>query len=453
MTTKRQRLHRLENRADRFERLVQRSLRRAIKAGTKDLGAVAAAALPAEPYVSLDDLNAIETAWQAELRAVILPELGRTLIDGAHDAIEDLVTRAPVLLDGRHPAAELYLSQAEMRLQHVGADVWQHTRNQLVLGMAEGESIPELSKRVRSELVSSSVRATTIARTEVVSASNAGALQQMLAMGADGPAEKVWLSTSDGRTRESHRLANGQSVAIEEPFAVGGVSLNFPGDPRAPVDEVVNCRCTLTWNIEPSVQVAAGWEKFPVKHDPKSGRFMPGSGDNARVINGDASAVHDRGQEFFDATATQEQKNARLFYMGGVGYDNINGGLRGTRSSVDDQTKQQISHLDDAFASASVTSTNAITVHRGVNRWSGLDTSKGSELVDGGFVSTSSNDWAFNQGNVVLRIRVPAGTKMLPADERWGELMLNRGTRIRFTDDKPEIGPFGKEIYNVEVVS
>lgn len=267
MTTKRQRLHRLETRADRFERLVAQALKRAIKAGTSNLGTVLTAAAPqsdpADPYVSIDDLAAIETAWQQELRTLILPELGRTVTEGAHDAIEDLVAKVPVLIDARHTAAELFVSQAENRLRGIGADLWQNTRAQLVVGMANGESIPELAKRVRGEIASSNIRARTIARTEVVSASNAGALIQMQAMGSDGPAEKEWLATGDSRTRQTHRDASGQHLPLDGRFEVGGSTLLYPGDPAGPPDEVINCRCTLTWLMEPAAQlVAAGWESF-----------------------------------------------------------------------------------------------------------------------------------------------------------------------------------------------
>lgn len=304
MTSKRQKLARLENRADRFERVVAAALRRAIRAGTRGLGVVASGGIgpellvtpemaarwrtlthddgpvtiavprwvldriqfvnspdvsvvaaigpePAEPYVSLDDLAAIETAWQQELRDNILPQLGRTLTEGANDAIEDLVSKAPVLVDGRSAISESYLMQADNRLRGIGSDLWRKTRAQLVTGMADGESIPELTKRVRGELASSTVRARTIARTEVIGASNAGAFMQVTAMGEDAPETKVWLATGDRRTRLSHRAADGQKVPLNDNFQVGSSALMFPGDPRGAADEVVNCRCTLTWDFEP----------------------------------------------------------------------------------------------------------------------------------------------------------------------------------------------------------
>lgn len=274
MTSKRQKLARLETRADRFERLVNAALRRAIRAGTKGLGrvasgtpyvlrngqgvftinAVAAAADPdpAEPFVSLDDLAAIETAWQQELRDSIIPQLMNTLVDGANDAIEDLAREVPVLVDGRSAISETYLMGANNRLSGIGSDLWQKTRAQLVVGMGEGESIDKLAARVRQELASTTVRAQRIARTEVIGASNAGAYMQVTAMGEDAPETKVWLATGDRRTRPTHRAANGQKRPLTDDFDVGAASMKFPGDPRGPADEVVNCRCTVTWEFEPA---------------------------------------------------------------------------------------------------------------------------------------------------------------------------------------------------------
>ena len=56
---------------------------------------------------------------------------------------------------------------------------------------------------------------------------------------------KVWLATDDSRTRETHDLADGQRTLMSEPFRVGGAALMFPGDPRGPAQEVINCRCSL----------------------------------------------------------------------------------------------------------------------------------------------------------------------------------------------------------------
>lgn len=85
-------------------------------------------------------------------------------------------------------------------------------------------------------------RATLIARTESTGAAGFGGLQ---ALAAEGVATKVWMATSDTRTRPTHSAADNQEVKLSKPFIVGGAHLQFPGDPSGPVTEVANCRCTL----------------------------------------------------------------------------------------------------------------------------------------------------------------------------------------------------------------
>lgn len=87
-------------------------------------------------------------------------------------------------------------------------------------------------------------RALVIARTESTTAANFGI--QLGAESSDYVTEKIWIATLDKRTRHSHRVA-GMSPAIrpQDSFNVGGVLMLYPGDPAAPADEVVNCRCVL----------------------------------------------------------------------------------------------------------------------------------------------------------------------------------------------------------------
>ncbi len=89
-------------------------------------------------------------------------------------------------------------------------------------------------------------RALTIARTEIGSASNQATMalaRDRVAAGAD--VEKVWLTIQDGRERQTHHDANGQARDLDEPFDVGGAELMQPGDPSAPLKEIINCRCAL----------------------------------------------------------------------------------------------------------------------------------------------------------------------------------------------------------------
>lgn len=254
-------IRQLDREADVFASRVARALRRAVRAGTRGLGDVIVAQaapepefeptpIPAEAVASLDDLVLIESAWRRELADDVIPALARFIRAGADRALSTIAVEAPVLLNMRHPTAELQLTLAENRLRGVGTDLWQRTRDQLVVGFQEGESIPQISKRVREVLASTETRARVIARTEVISASNAGSIAQLRLLGEDAPAKKVWLATGDKRTRPSHRAANGQVVTLADTFTVGGARLDFPGDPTGPADEVIMCRCTVIWEVD-----------------------------------------------------------------------------------------------------------------------------------------------------------------------------------------------------------
>lgn len=95
----------------------------------------------------------------------------------------------------------------------------------------------------------SRTRARLIARTETVTAANQGAM--FAAKDTGLLLNKEWLATYDNRTRHDHMRVNGQTVAIDKPFSVGGYDMMQPGDkggkdgtPTVPAKEICNCRCT-----------------------------------------------------------------------------------------------------------------------------------------------------------------------------------------------------------------
>lgn len=90
-------------------------------------------------------------------------------------------------------------------------------------------------------------RSEAIARTETMRAYNAGSTEIYR---ANDVGQREWLATLDDRTRDSHAATNGQIVGIDEMFDVDGIEMDYPGDPNAPVEEVVNCRCSTAPVIE-----------------------------------------------------------------------------------------------------------------------------------------------------------------------------------------------------------
>lgn len=87
-----------------------------------------------------------------------------------------------------------------------------------------------------------------IARTETTRIANAGAFNLFDRWGVK---KKEWLSTGDDRTRDWHLSMSGQIVDIRGKFKSGlGNLLEYPGDASAPLNETIQCRCTILPVIE-----------------------------------------------------------------------------------------------------------------------------------------------------------------------------------------------------------
>jgi hypothetical protein len=106
-------------------------------------------------------------------------------------------------------------------------------------GLGTDEAARELRKQWK---VISLNRAKVISRTEILSASNAGSFIGAQSTGLD--LMKVWLSTRDSRTRDSHLHIDGEAVTMEETFSNG---LRYPGDPRGSAAQTIQCRCSQTY--------------------------------------------------------------------------------------------------------------------------------------------------------------------------------------------------------------
>lgn len=61
-------------------------------------------------------------------------------------------------------------------------------------------------------------------------------------------ATKTWNTQEDDRVRPDHEDADGQEVAINDTFQVGGEDMTGPGDPSASDEQTINCRCWLTYS-------------------------------------------------------------------------------------------------------------------------------------------------------------------------------------------------------------
>ena len=141
---------------------------------------------------------------------------------------------------------------SEMMRQRI-TNVADTTRQQIVSAVARGfdDGLGQtgVAGYIRDLIpVMSGYRAGMIARTEVHGAANYGSVSAAAETGLR--LRKEWISAEDERTRESHAAANGQIVAQDDAFDVGGEALMYPGDPGGSAAEVINCRCTTGFIVD-----------------------------------------------------------------------------------------------------------------------------------------------------------------------------------------------------------
>ena len=101
----------------------------------------------------------------------------------------------------------------------------------------------DLAKRIDKTLGGQSLRrAKVIARTESLKATSWA--RERAAKATGKTLEKEWVSMRDDRVREAHNILDNQRVPMDSFYMYNGHKLDFPGDPKAPADLVINCRCT-----------------------------------------------------------------------------------------------------------------------------------------------------------------------------------------------------------------
>jgi len=112
-------------------------------------------------------------------------------------------------------------------------------KNTVMKGANEGETMAQISDRIRKVFKTSKKRATIIAQTETMAAVNETTYNRYK---KEGVQKKQWVATNDAVTRPSHAAVNGEVVGINEMFSIG---MKAPGDPSGGAAEVIACRCVL----------------------------------------------------------------------------------------------------------------------------------------------------------------------------------------------------------------
>lgn len=167
-------------------------------------------------------------AFEAEKGALV--DTSFTLYD-AH-TVENLVKNRPRLLPDPSPDIPKELRWHQIKITNAIRD-----------GILQGESIPNIAKRLEAVTDMDHNAAIRNARTATTGAQNAGRVDSYKDAEKLGiQMEQQWVATLDSRTRDRHRIMDGEKVKPGEKFSN---NCRYPGDPAGEAGEIYNCRCTL----------------------------------------------------------------------------------------------------------------------------------------------------------------------------------------------------------------
>ncbi len=181
-----------------------------------------------------------EAAWVKIFGKEGRPFIGGSLATVGTSTMGDLATG--IDFDIADPRVQKWLgAKVEKYSKDVNDTTLKSLKSTLREGVAAGESIPKLRKRVEHVFdVADRSRAIKIARTETASAANRGSLEAYRQSGV--VAKKEWIAAMDERTRDSHRGVG--TVKLDEKFTLGsGVQTDGPGQSGVASEDVL-CRCT-----------------------------------------------------------------------------------------------------------------------------------------------------------------------------------------------------------------
>lgn len=163
----------------------------------------------------------------------------------SRESVERMWRENPKLY--KKPGLEI---QRQIRAGELKAWSKKQIQSVMTQGILQGESIPNLSKRLESVTGGEHGAAIRNARTMMTGIQSAGrmdAYSRANKMGIE--TQKTWVATLDKRTRHWHRELDGVTIPIDEPFENEYGEIMYPGDPDADGANVYNCRCTLISSI------------------------------------------------------------------------------------------------------------------------------------------------------------------------------------------------------------
>lgn len=215
-----------------------------VRETTEKLGAMTAAASWSKP-----DVDVLINRTQAE--ALLAEVLEPWRADVLRIVMGQMLGHWGLSFDVKNPLVQGVLAQLGQNIVGITEEFRQDVMLRIDEAWNLGLSIDDAKYLLQSEVGGlTASRAERISRTELGAAVNGGSLASVRIAGVSK--YKTWLATDDGRTRQTHRDADGQTRTLVQGFQVGDSSLQWPCDPFGAAKETVQCRCTLLYGDDPA---------------------------------------------------------------------------------------------------------------------------------------------------------------------------------------------------------
>ena len=192
--------------------------------------------------------------WNKQLREDLAPVIVGAMMEASATALRESDEK----VDMQEEEIQEYIESQLVRAEHVNQTTKKELAGAIILAtLLLGDDGDEASLAAKVAMLGTAVgavfsvlltkRLKDIAEVESTGAYNAGLFFGGTRAGAT---TKTWVTRKDQKVRTAHASLQGSTVGIGEGFKAGKHMLRFPGDPLAPPELVINCRCLLKFGEE-----------------------------------------------------------------------------------------------------------------------------------------------------------------------------------------------------------
>jgi hypothetical protein len=182
-------------------------------------------------------------------------EAGEAFVAETLAAGEISISGQPYLLN--RSLLESLKDFASTRLDSLTEAAWNKINAELSLGVLGQKTPYEVSKAIAGTIKNPGIyrnvftRATTITEVEMGRIFSTATMESLKNAQESVPGlMKEWIHAGHPKKpRASHLSLHGQKKKVDEPFVIGSLVIDYPRDPKAPLEEVIHCGCeVIPWH-------------------------------------------------------------------------------------------------------------------------------------------------------------------------------------------------------------